>query len=215
MLHDFSATFDSELLDIISVYGLKCGLNDPIPDKLLKLVIDLFIPLWTQLGNLRLATGSIEGILKHADIIALLKAAGLDTESLNNFRPVSAFQFLGKLIERVVLRRMNNHLLINESNVSNQYGYKKGHGTETILLQANNDILIACDKKTATMLLLLDLSATFDTINIEVILSILQSEIGITGSELKWLSSFLRNRTMRVKISDAYSETFVLEFGIP
>ena len=99
MLHDFSATCDSELLDIISVHGLKCGLNDPISDKLLKLVIDLFIPLWTQLGNLRLATGSIEGLLKHADIIPLLKAAGLDTETLNNFRPVSVLQFLGKLIK--------------------------------------------------------------------------------------------------------------------
>ena len=103
-------------------------------------MIDLFIPLWTQLGNLRLATGSIEGLLKHADIIPLLKAAGLDTESLNNFRPVSVLQFLGKLIERVVLRRLNNHLLI------------KGHGTETILPKVTNDILIACDKKTATVL---------------------------------------------------------------
>ena len=189
--------------------------NDPIPDKLLKLVIDLFIPLWTQLGNLGLATGSIEGLLKHADIIPLLKAAGLDTETLNNFRPVSVLQFLGKLIERVVLRRLNNHLLINESNVSNQYGYKKGHGTETILPKVTNDILIACDKKTATVLLLLDLSAAFDAVNIEVLLSILQSEIGITGSALQWFSSFLRNRTMLVKINDAYSETFVVEFGIP
>ena len=215
LLCDFSPTCDSELLDIVKTHGLKCGFNDPIPEKLLKPLIDLFIPLWTYLVNLSLATGSIDGLLKHADIVPLLKAAGLDTETLNNFRPVSHLQFLGKLIERVVLRRLNKHLLINELNVPNQYGYKKGHGTETILLKITNDILIASDKKTATVLLLLDLSAAFDTVNIEVLLSILHSEIGIRGSALQWFSSFLRNRTMRVKINDDYSKTFVLEFGIP
>ena len=115
----------------------------------------------------------------------------------------------------MVLRRLNRHLSLNNLNVPNQYGYKKGHGTETILLKITNDILIASDKKTATVLLLLDLSAAFDTVNIEVLLNILKYEIGITGIALQWFSSFLRNRTMRVKINDSFSETVVLEFGIP
>ena len=65
------------------------------------------------------------------------------------------------------------------------------------------------------MLLLLDLSAAFDTVDINRLLEILFYEIGIRGTALKWFSSFLRNRTMRVKINDSFSEVFQLEYGVP
>ena len=65
------------------------------------------------------------------------------------------------------------------------------------------------------MLLLLDLSAAFDTVNIDILLNILSTEIGIGGTALQWFRSFLTSRTMCVKINDDYSETFILEFGIP
>ena len=214
-LSNFSLTCDAEISEIIKTHGLKCGFNDPLPDKLLRKVIDLMIPVWTALVNLSLTTGDFSSVLKHADIIPLLKAVGLDTEALNNFRPVSHLQFIGKMIERVVLRRLDRHLTLNNLDVPNQYGYKKGHGTETILLRIMNDILIASDKKTATILLLLDLSSAFDTVNIEVLINILEVEIGISGTALQWFSSFLRKRTMRVKINDEFSDIFVLEFGIP
>ena len=75
--------------------------------------------------------------------------------------------------------------------------------------------MISSDKKTATVLLLLDLSTAFDTVDIDCLLGILSSEIGIRGTALKWFCSFLKNRTMRVKINDTFSEVFKLEFGVP
>ena len=128
---------------------------------------------------------------------------------------MSNLQFLGKLIERVVLKRLNVHLDRNNLNIPNQYGYKKGHCTESLLLKITNDLLIASDKNTATVLLLLDLSAAFDTVDIDKLLSILCNEIGIEGNALLWFKSFLTKRTMRVKINDSYSDVIVLEFGIP
>ena len=82
-------------------------------------------------------------------------------------------------------------------------------------MKITNDILIASDRKTATVLLLLDLSAAFDTVDIDRLLKILFHEIGIRGTALKWFSSFLRKRTMRVKINDCFSEVFELEYGVP
>ena len=189
--------------------------SDPLPDSLLKDNVDLFLPIWTSLVNLSLSLGSIDGLLKQADIVPLLKAVGIDFTLHKNFRPVSNLQFLGKLIERVVAKRLKRHMVINNLETSNQYGYKKGHSTETILLKITNDILIASDKKTATVLLLLDLSAAFDTVDIERLMEILYSEIGVRGTALKWFSSFLKNRTMRVKINDTYSEVFEIQFGVP
>ena len=74
--------------------------------------------------------------------------------------------------------------------------------------------MIASDKKTATVLLLLGLSAAFDTVDIDRLLKILFHEIGIHSTALKWFSSFLKNRTMRVKINDSFSEVFELEYGV-
>ena len=213
-LSTFDPATDHEIRDIIQTHGLKCGFSDPLPEPLIKLHTDLLVPVWTHLVNLSLQSGTIDN-LKHADIIPILKAYDLDPELHSNFRPVSNLQFLGKLIERIVLKRLNKHILQNNLDIPNQYGYKPAHSTESILIKISNDILIASDKKTATVLLLLDFSAAFDTVDIHILLDILCREIGITGVALDWFRSFLTNRTMRVKINNSYSDVFLLEFGVP
>ena len=213
-LHSFDLATDAEISEIIKKQGVKCSFSDPMPEYLLKCNKDIFIPVWTYLVNLSLQKGSME-CLKHADIVPILKEHGLDTEIHNHFRPVSQLQFIGKLIERVVHKRLIKHLSKNNLNIPNQYGYKSGHSTETILVKITNDLFIASDKKTASVLLLLDLSAAFDTVNVDILLNILESEIGIKGVALQWFRSFLTSRTMRVKVNNSYSETYVLEFGIP
>ena len=214
VLNNFDPATEDEIREIIQVHGLKCYFSDPLPATLVKLNTVLLIPVWTHLVNLSLRSGTMEN-LKHADIIPILKAHDLDPELHSNFRPVSNLQFLGKLIERIVLKRLNKHISQNNLDIPNQYGYKSAHSTESILVKITNDILIASDKKTATVLLLLDLSAAFDTVDVHILLDILCREIGITGVALEWFRSFLTNRTMRVKVNDSYSDIFYLEFGIP
>ena len=211
----FEPSTDSEIREIINKHGFTCSFTDPVPATILNKHIDLFIPIWTSLVNLSLSTGSIDGILKQADITPLLKGFGLNFDERKNFRPVSNLQFLEKLIERVVSERLKSHMAKNNLENDNQYGYKKGHSTETILVKITNDILIASDKKTATVLLLLDLSAAFDTVDINCLIKILFHEIGIRGTALQWFCSFLRQRTMRVKVNGSFSEVFELEFGVP
>ena len=104
----------------------------------------------------------------------------------------------------------NNNLVADD-----QSGYKKGHSTETLLIKITTDLLIASDKNTATVLLLLDLSAAFDTVNIDKLVSILFSEIGIRGTALSWFKSYLYGRTQRVKVGNAYSDEWIIEFGVP
>ena len=214
-LDEFEMCTQAEILEIIKDHGFKSSFTDPIPGVVATDNFESLLPVWTFLVNRSLSLGSIDGILKQADIIPLLKDLGLDYNIYNHFRPVSNLQFVGKLIERVVAKRLKSHLERNNLDNTNQYGYKKGHSTETILLKITNDILIASDKKTATVLLLLDLSAAFDTVDINRMLKILFHEIGIRSTALKWFTSFLKNRTMRVKINDSFSEVFELQCGVP
>ena len=96
---------------------------------------------------------------------------------------------MSKLLEKVVLHKRLSHL--QENNLSNpfQTAYRAGHNTETVLLCIVNDILSALDKNNISVLLLLDLSAAFDTIDNQILLSRLNSVFGIQSTALQWFHS--------------------------
>ena len=103
---------------------------------------------------------------------------------------------------------------INDLYSQNNYAYKKDHSTELLLTKVSNDLFLACDKKTPTLVMFLDLSAAFDTVDQDRLLQILHDDIGIRGVALKWFESYLRKRTQKVKIGDQYSDEIELDFGV-
>ena len=83
---------------------------------------------------------------------------------------------------------------INYSN-NTQFGYKKHHSTELLLLKFINDILVGVDSRSGVVVMFIDLSAAFDTVNHRKLLNILCNELKIRGTALKWFKSFLSNRS--------------------
>ena len=104
--------------------------------------------------------------MKNAVLSPLLKKPSLDFEIFSNFRPVSNLKFLSKVIEKVAAMRLTNYLCDNDLNESLQSAYKKHHSCETALVRVQNDILKSIDDKQCFVLLLLDLSAAFDTVDL-------------------------------------------------
>ena len=215
LLYEFEPATVAELKQITSAYKVKCSPEDPIPSFLLKENIDVFIPYWLEIVNLSLEIGSMDS-LKSAVIIPLIKDLGslVDKDVFKNYRPVSNLLFLSKLIERVVDSRLERHMTLNNLHNNHQFGYKKHHSTESLLLKIVNNLLISCDENMPTVVLLLDLSAAFDTVDHEKLLEILYIDIGIRGKAYSWCKSFLINRTFRIKIGDAYSDLETLDFGV-
>lgn len=82
-------------------------------------------------------------------------------------------------------------------------------------MKIQNDILAAMDNQRVTLLVLLDLSAAFDTIDHQVLLNRLCVTYGITGTALKWFHSYLSNRKQRILINGSYSSDFDLPQGVP
>ena len=101
---------------------MKCSPADILPQHLYN--IEILLPTIVKLVNLSMSTGDMEGV-KLADIVPLLKDEKLDPNNLKNYRPVSNLTFLGKLIERVVLKRLNEHLTKNDLHCKDQFAYKK------------------------------------------------------------------------------------------
>ena len=84
---------------------------------------------------------------------------------LSNYRPVSNIPIISKLIEKVVVRRLTFNLNSNGLEDQLQSAYKKGHSTETTLLKVQHDIVSALDVNCVVMLVMLDLSAAFDSVD--------------------------------------------------
>ena len=214
-LMNFEPTTEDEIRGLVLKYGIKCAPDDPVPVKLLKTTYEVFIPIWTELVSLSLSQGSKE-CLKSGVLLPLLKDLDsiMDRDEYKNYRPVTNLQFVGKLIERVVKIRFDEHMDKNKLHCNKQHGYKTEHSTEILMTKVTNDLLLACDRKIPTLLMFLDLSAAFDTVDQEKLLKILDEELGIRGTALEWFRSFLRGRTQRVKIGDSYSEEVPLDFGV-
>jgi hypothetical protein len=173
------------------------------------------VPTLTNIINTSLISGTVPSELKTAIVKPLLKKANLDQNVLKNYRPVSNLPFVSKILEKVVLKQLLIHLQANNLCNTFQSAYRTGHSTETVLLRIVNDPLAAVDNDDVAMLLLLDLSAAFDTIDHNILLSRLEHTFGISSNALQWFRSYLLDRHQSVSINNTSSPSSPLLFGVP
>ena len=213
-LHDFRPATQEEIRDIIKDMTIKTSPADPIPAVLLKEVIEDLIPHIHIIVNASLSAGSMEG-LKESIITPILKKHNLDANLLKNYRPVANIEFLSKITEKVVLARLNEHMDVNNLHTPQQFGYKKGHSTEHVVLEIVDEVLVGFDRRTATLVTLLDLSAAFDTVDLAKLMHTLENHIHTKGTALRWFASFLFGRHQKVKIGSTFSSLLETLYGVP
>ena len=109
----------------------------------------------------------------------------------SNFRPISNIRFLAKAIEKAVACKLDYHLINSNAHELYQSACKEGHSTETALVRVHNDILCGIDDGGYVVLLLLDLSAAFDTVDHTTLLNRLDTVFGIKGKALAWFRSYM------------------------
>ena len=109
-------------------------------------------------------SGQFPDVWKEAIGYPLLKKVDLDT-SFTNLRLISNLSYISKLTEKAVFQQLNNHLSLHELYPKLQSAYRKNHSTETALLKVTNDVLVNMNSQRVALLVLLDLSAAFDTID--------------------------------------------------
>uniref|UniRef100_A0A674DUK9 Reverse transcriptase domain-containing protein n=1 Tax=Salmo trutta TaxID=8032 RepID=A0A674DUK9_SALTR len=166
-------------------------------------------PYLTSLINSSLTAGYVPSVFKRARVAPLLKKPTLDPSDINNYRPVSLLSFLSKTLERAVLGQLSCYLSQNYLLDPNQSGFKTGHSTETALLCVTEALRTAKANSLSSALILLDLSAAFDTVNHQILLSTL-SELGISGAAHAWIASYLTGRSYQVAWRESVSAPRVL-----
>ncbi len=152
--------------------------------------------------------------LKQARVTPLLKKPTLNTSLLENYRPVSLLPFIAEMLERVVFNQVSLFLSQNNKLDANQSGFRSGLSTETALFSVTEALRIAKADSKSSVLILLDLSAAFDTVNHQILLSTLSS-LDITGIPLRWFESYLTGRSFRVSWGGEVSKAHQLVTGVP
>ena len=211
----FEPITSEDLHKLVSKMSNKFCTLDPIPTFVLKKCVDELTPILLHIVNQSLTSGVFPDEMKKAVIKPTLKKAGADPDVKKNFRPVSNLSAISKLVERVALNQWNTHLTMNDLYCPVQSGYRPLHSCETLLLKMFDDINKKMQKDQTVVLILLDLSAAFDTIDHTILATKLLDDYGISGNALLWLQSYLKNRTYCVKIGDTMSSVMELLFGVP
>ena len=199
---------------IMNLAAKSCAL-DPLPGYVTRNALSVLLPFISKIINISLESGQMPSQLKVAMLRPLLKKSSLDHTQFCNYRPVSNLSFISKAIEKLVANQLISYINDYELNETFQSAYKKYHSAETALIRVHNDILSAIDNRRIVILLLLDLSAAFDTVDHTILLSRLRVRFGIAGKPLLWLQSYLSNRTQYVSVDGGTSTKHDLKCGVP
>ena len=214
-LTEFNPVSPDKLSQLLGGSGLKVCSLDPLPSLLMRNCVDVLLPIVTNIVNCSLDSYTVPHVMKEALVRPILKKASLDHEQLKNYRPISNLPFIAKCCEKVVADQLNQYLAVNELNEVFQSAYKRYHSTETALIRVQNDILPSIDDGGCVMLLLLDMSAAFDTVNHSILLSRLSTYFGISSKALAWFRSYLHNRSQFISIDSYRSTNRPLTCGVP
>ena len=174
----FTPVSPSELGKIIYRMQPKTCKLDQIPTNKLQEILDGCLPALLHITNRSLELGEFVNKWKEALVKPLIKKKQLGTEN-SNYRPVSNLSFISKIVEKVTLEQFNNHC--NQHSLLLEYpsAYRKHHSCETSLVRLVNDILWNMEKQLVTAVVILDLSAAFDTVDHDQLLEVLAARFGI------------------------------------
>ena len=174
--------------------------------QLLKLNIHFILLIYSNLINKCITHNNFPLSLKHSIITSIIKQTSLDYSIPNNYRLISGIFLLSNIFERIITINLIKHITANSLDNPMQSAYKPYHNTETLLLNLTNYISHNIKNNRFVILILIDLTAAFDTINHQILFAKLQS-IGIHNTIIQLIKSYLIGRTFNIR-SNKISKTF-------
>ena len=171
----------------------------------------LVIPL-TRIINSSISTGIFPKEWKEAVISPILKKG--DPTDKKNYRPVSCLAVASKVLEKIVCDQVTRFMEMHDLLPNNQHGFREKRSTMTALSAMQQNWAENTEENMKTGILFWDLSAAYDTLDIELLCDKLKL-YGFDQLSWQWFESFLTNRKQRVKIGKAMSKPVELTSGVP
>lgn len=187
--------------------------GDRICNSFLKKAPTVLLEEILILFNTSLISGSVPIEWKKGIICPILKP-GKDSAQTSSYRPIAMLSCLGKLMERIIQKRLEFFLESNHIFTANQTGFRKCRGTTDILATLKNEITKTFDNKEITIVTYLDLQSAYDSVWHAGLLKKLQT-LGINSFLFKWLEDYLSDRSTKVRVGASISRSTALNAGLP
>ena len=207
---EFQVVKETDVKSVIkSLAANKAPGYDKISARVLKDSCESIAPVISKLVNNSFKMAAFPKAWKIAEVIPVPKE-GNSEEPANN-RPISLLPILSKRLEH---KQFMEFLTTHDKLSPYKSGNRKMHSTETALINVTDNILKAIDEKSASLLVLLDMSKAFDSLNHNLLLGKLR-KLGLKASVISWFSSYLSSRYQRVRYEDSVSELLPVTNGVP
>ena len=204
-----------EITTLVNRAPVKHCALDPAPTWLVKRLLPHIAGTISLMCNASLAEGVFPSTLKQAIVKPRLKKPTLNPDDLNSYRPISNLSFISKVVERVVVARLNDHFVKQDLLPCRQSAYRANHSTETAIVAVYDEIVRAVDSGNMCVLVLLDLSSAFDTVDHDTLLQVLNRRFGVDGLALAWCTDYLSDRTQTFQAGSLQSGPHAVNCSVP
>ena len=212
-IFSFSPITDQDVLTAIKqLNNSKSRGIDNISIKMVKLSGNIIAPILRAIFNHFLSTGYYPQQWKEAIVTPVFKKG--DKFCINNYRPVALLPICSKIFERLVLQQFSCHISNNNILSQKKHGFIKGKSCESALLRLSNLLFNAKRQKQHSLLVAIDYTKAFDTLNLPILLSSLRSS-GIEEVAFSWFKSYLCGPLQRTKYASRLSDALALDYGVP
>jgi len=208
----FQLTTEEEILKIISSIKSDAVGADGIGIKMLSLCCPFIVKYLCHIFNTCLLLNVFPTCWKESYVIPIPKCSNVN--DLSDLRPITILPLVSKIFEKVVSSQLYQHLLLFKILPETQSGFREGFSCSTALANLTDGILRNTDDGLVTALVLLDFSRAFDTINHNLLLSILHF-IGLGEGPEALFASYLGDRQQRVVLPGVSSEAALIKSGVP
>ena len=170
-----------------------CGV-DGMSSRMIKNTFNVIGHIILKLVNTSLAHGTVPDSWKISLVYPIHKGGALNNPA--HFRPISVVPLLSKITERIVQEQLYTYFSDHSLFSPTQHAYRRNHSTQTALLTVSDYILSAMNRREIVLIVMLDCSKCFDTIDHETLLSVL----AVYGIDTKWFRSYLSGHFQRVQV---------------
>ena len=167
---------------------------------------------YLKITNNSILQGTFPGKLKLAKVVPVYKSD--DATDPNNYRPISLLSIFNRIFEKLVYKRLQSFLEVNDVFYKSQYGFREKHSTQHAILDIVNKIQSNMDKGMYSCGIFIDLKKAFDTVNHTLLLKKLY-HYGVRGIVNDWFSSYLDGRSQVTQIGEYTSEKVINPCGVP
>lgn len=186
---------------------------DEIPLKFLKLMLPAILPYMTHVFNYSITSSSCPSVWKVAKALPVHKKT--KSYELDDYRSISILQTLSKVFEILLRKQIQEFIFPNRLLTGDQSAYRRAHSTTTALLKISRDVKVALDRKMVAILLLLDFSKAFDSVNHDILCAKLRTQFFFGSTAVALIRSYLTCRSQAVVIGDVFSEFLPTSKGVP